>query len=320
MNSRFLETFIALARTPRLRHVAERLHATPSALSMRIRSLEEELGVQLFAPAAKGLILTDAGRRLQPYAEAVVSAVDQLCKAARPSEAITGTVRVGVIETVVLTVLPDLMKLANAELPGVRLDLSIDLSVNLIEELQKGRLDLILCIAQEPGDPYTITENLITLPSHWVARKGLVARDKVEQDVFRHALLTQMRNTAPYNAAVSVAQSLAAQQRIPATSVRVSGSPSLAALVALVREGLGIGIVPGLFVRDDIERGQLETLALPSPQPAVIAQWHGLSASPAALSTAQIVQRACAAYCARHAAGDWIYLAESRLRMAAGKA
>ena len=48
MNSRFLETFIALARTPHLRRVAERMHATPGALSMRIRSLEQELGVALF--------------------------------------------------------------------------------------------------------------------------------------------------------------------------------------------------------------------------------------------------------------------------------
>jgi DNA-binding transcriptional LysR family regulator len=66
MNSRFLETFIALARTPHLRRVAERLHATPGALSMRIRSLEEELGVQLFSADQKALALTDAGKRLQP--------------------------------------------------------------------------------------------------------------------------------------------------------------------------------------------------------------------------------------------------------------
>lgn len=47
MNSRFLETFVELARTPQLRRVADRLHSTPSTISMRIRSLEEELGVKL---------------------------------------------------------------------------------------------------------------------------------------------------------------------------------------------------------------------------------------------------------------------------------
>lgn len=274
MNSRFLETFIALARTPHLRRVAERLHATPGALSMRIRSLEEELGVQLFSADQKALALTDAGKRLQPYAEAVLKAVDDLRRAASQSEEISGTVRVGVIETVVLTVLPDFLKAMASRLPGVRVDLSVDLTVNLIESLRNGQLDLILWVNQEAPDAYTVTENLVALHIHWVARKGLVDPAQAERQVFGHSLFTRMRNTTPYNAAVSVVQGLAARHQIPATSVRVSSSPSLAALVALAREGVGIAIVPALFVRQPIEQGQMEILPLPQPKPLTVAPRH----------------------------------------------
>lgn len=45
MNTKRLETFVELAHTPHLRELAERLHATPSALSMRMKNLEEQLGV-----------------------------------------------------------------------------------------------------------------------------------------------------------------------------------------------------------------------------------------------------------------------------------
>ena len=271
-----------------------------------------------FTAEQKSLALTDAGRRLQPYAQAVLKAVEELRQAAQPRDAVTGRVRVGMMETVVHTLLPDFVKAMGEQLPGVELDLSVDLTVNLIENLMRGELDLILCVGQEPRSPYVLAENLLNLSIHWIARKDLVDAQDALGQVFRHQIMTQMSNTAPYNAAVSVIQKLAADQGVPATRLRISSSPSLAALVALAREGLGVAVVPGLLVKEQLDRGELVQLPLPTPQPLTIAQWHALNASPATLCTAEIVQQVCAAYCARHAPGGWIALADTGIRSGPG--
>ncbi|WMY87486.1 LysR family transcriptional regulator [Pseudomonas shirazica] len=90
MNTKLLETFVELARTPHLRKLAERLHATPSALSMRVKSLEEQLGVELFTSDNKMLSLTEEGRRLLPYAEAAISAFQELIGAASQVSGVGG--------------------------------------------------------------------------------------------------------------------------------------------------------------------------------------------------------------------------------------
>jgi LysR family transcriptional regulator, glycine cleavage system transcriptional activator len=66
---RGLQAFEAVARTGNLAAAAEWVGITPSAISHRIRGLEEELGVQLLQRAPKGLSLTEAGRRYRGAVE-----------------------------------------------------------------------------------------------------------------------------------------------------------------------------------------------------------------------------------------------------------
>ena len=109
MNIRFVETFVALARVGHLRRVAEQLHATPGAISMRVRALERELDVSLIHWDRKKLQLTAEGARLLHHAEALLEAERTLVRIARSGSAAAGRIRVGVIETAVQTCLPDFM-------------------------------------------------------------------------------------------------------------------------------------------------------------------------------------------------------------------
>ncbi|MCA1326743.1 LysR family transcriptional regulator [Herbaspirillum sp. alder98] len=308
MNSRFLETFIELARTPQLRRVAERLHATPSTISVRIRSLEEELGVELFEKTQNALTLTDAGRRLRPYAETVLKAVAELREAAQQSEVISGRVRVGIIETVVLTLLPDFMRQMRALYPGIEIDLTVDLTSNLIRRLADGELDLIICIGLDPIGPHIVSENLLSLKNRWVSRSGLLAPEADVAEVFRHPLMTQMSNSAPYNVTVNLIHKMAASHAIAAADVRIASTPSLAALVSLVKEGLGVAVVPGLLVKEELRSGELVQLGLPEPKPMVISQWHLIDARPVIRYTAQVFRRACIGYHRRNIGDDSVML------------
>ena len=135
MNTKLLETFVELARAPHLRKLADRLHATPSTLSLRIKSLEEHLGVDLFTSDNKILSLTEAGRRLLPYAEAAISAVRKVHSVALEVNDEVGVVKIGLIEAAVYTLLPELIKRLNSELKNVSVTWVVGLTADLLEQI-----------------------------------------------------------------------------------------------------------------------------------------------------------------------------------------
>ena len=305
MNTRFVETFVLLARIGSVRRVAERLHATPGAISMRVRALETELGVTLFDWDRKTLQLTADGQRLLRHAENLVDATRAIERIAKSPGEAGGRVKVGVNETVVHTFLPEMMKALAASLPGVEIDLTVDLTVNLADHLLRGDLDFVIRVAGDNDNPFVVTQNLLELPVHWIARKGSVpARDTLRK-VLDKQLLTQMRGSAPYTAAVNLARELAAQHGLSPNDLRISGSPSLAALVSLVREGVGVAIMPGLLVKEHLERGELVDLSLPAPPPFRIASWYQKTAPAAVPQLADVVRRVCKAY-SKRAGERWV--------------
>lgn len=84
-----LRAFEAAARRLSFKDAANELSVTPGAVSQQIRSLEDELGVPLFARATRAVSLTDAGRRLQPAVSSgfmqIRDAVDRVRPEERPS-------------------------------------------------------------------------------------------------------------------------------------------------------------------------------------------------------------------------------------------
>lgn len=306
MNTRFVETFILLARIGSVRRVAEVMHATPGAISMRLRSLEEELGVSLFRYDGKSMTLTEHGARVLQHAESLMENTRRIEAAARDTGAeFSGRVRVGIVETVVHTCLPDLMKLMRATLPAVEIDLQVDLTVNLAEQMMSGNLDIMIRVASPVHPSHATVEDLMTLQVHWLARKGLLPKRDLLHNVLRQQLLTQVRGTQPYLDAMNVIQQLAGRQGVALSDLRISASPSITAQLALMREGVGVALVPGIFVKDQIERGELVELELPPLQPFKLSLWYPWNASPVTLRTADVLRKAARNFCKRHDA-QWV--------------
>ncbi|SUI42672.1 HTH-type transcriptional regulator gltC [Serratia marcescens] len=73
MDTELLKTFLEVSRTRHFGRAAESLYLTQSAVSFRIRQLENQLGANLFTRHRNNIRLTPAGERLLPYAESLMN-------------------------------------------------------------------------------------------------------------------------------------------------------------------------------------------------------------------------------------------------------
>lgn len=154
MNYKHLHYFLQVARLGGVLRASERLHVAPQTISAQIRSLEEALGMALFAKSGRGLALTDASRMVLGYAEAIFSMGAELEEAIRdhPRQGKLLEFRVGVADAVPKTIACRLIEPATQLPEPVRIvcrEWKLDM---LLGELALHRLDLVIADAPIPSD------------------------------------------------------------------------------------------------------------------------------------------------------------------------
>jgi DNA-binding transcriptional LysR family regulator len=107
MELRQLRYFVAVAEESHFGRAAQRLHMSQPPLSMQIKGLEAELGVELLNRSTRRVRLTDAGRAFLEQARAILGAVEEAQDAARGAEhGMQGQLHVGFISSATLSLLP----------------------------------------------------------------------------------------------------------------------------------------------------------------------------------------------------------------------
>ena len=145
MNLRDLQYLVAVAEHRHFGRAAEACFVSQPSLSAQIAQMEAVLGVKLFERDPRGVRLTRAGEALVPEARATLAACDQLCQLARSSGApLTGPLRLGVIPTVGPYLLPRVLPAVHEAYPELQLFLREDRTAQLVEQLQAGKLDLLM--------------------------------------------------------------------------------------------------------------------------------------------------------------------------------
>src|SRR5258707_5138276 len=137
-----LRAFVAVADCGGFHRAAERLNLTQSTVSQQIKRLEIETERPLFRRTTRSVALTDDGEMLLGDARRLL----QLEEAARHRLAaprLSGTVRLGVVEEVAGGSLPSALGRFAKLHPGVKLEVQIGVSAELIEQFNAGRLDVV---------------------------------------------------------------------------------------------------------------------------------------------------------------------------------
>ncbi len=152
MDVQDLAAFVAVAETGSFSRAGERIHLTQPAVSKRVAALEGELGARLFDRLGRRVVLTEAGRTLEPLARRVLA---DMREGRRAIDNLRGTVR-GALPLVTshhigLRRMPDTLRRFHKTYPEVRLDLDFMGSERAREAVERGDFELgVITLPPEP--------------------------------------------------------------------------------------------------------------------------------------------------------------------------
>lgn len=255
MNLRFVEAFHWALALGSVTRAAEKLHVTQSALSSRIASLEEELGVLLLDRRDKQLRPTMAGVRFHALAQRLLALQREIRTEFGAGAGIAGramVLRIGAIESVVHTWLIGWLREMRAAHPGFELDLTVETTPVLVEQALRGALDLVFAALPAAGSGMRV-HALPPMEMVFVGHRELHAprrRRWTLAQVAAHELLTFQRGSQPHMALLETLR------RAGGPLPRVHAISSISAIAELVEGGFGIAVLP---------RAAAERLALHQP-------------------------------------------------------
>ncbi len=252
MRLKNLETFYWVATLGSFRQTAERLNTTQPAISARIAALEDDLGVRLFDRHGRTPTLTAKGAELLAYAEKFLELRNEIESAVADRRTVRGVVRIGLSETLVHTWFPDLLARVHAVYPNLTVEMHVDTTTNLRDELVRRDLDIAFLVGPV-AEPTMSNRPLCRYGMTWVAAPSLeVPRRRLSPaELAAYPIITFPRRTRPY---VNIRDAL---RGLDVGAVRIHCSSSLTTIIHLAKLGHGIGAVPDVVVARDLRAGRL---------------------------------------------------------------
>lgn len=219
-----IEMVVAVAETGSFARGAQVVHRSPSALSMQIKALEDDLGKPLFIRSTRSLVITPEGQTLLDYGRRMLELrAETWASIVRPE--MTGRVTIGIPDDYASSLLPQVLRKFAVAHPRVEIRVLGLPSIALAPLLEDNTVDLA-CLTKSKG----VTGTLIRVePMVWV---GSSTRQVWKERPLPVALF------APGSNARARAIAALQRERIP---FRMSyESPSLLSLISMVEAGLAV--------------------------------------------------------------------------------
>ena len=258
VNLNQLRVFDAVARTGSFSRAAETLSVTQPAVTLQIRQLERDCGVQLFERIRRRPRLTDAGQRLQEYARRIFALVDEAGRQLEGARGLTsGRLRV-VTGPTGSAYAADLLTRFHRRHPGVDVALSLDTSERIVQRVVTLTDDIGLVGAEQKHPalarrPFCLDPLVaIVARTHpWARRRTVSVRELAEVPlVVRETVSTTRR---------FIEARLGAATRRLRVAMELGSNDAIKRAVEL---GAGVGIVSRQVVRTELRAGTLRAIPL----------------------------------------------------------
>mgnify|MGYP003675310846 CR=1 FL=1 len=228
LDSDLLRTFLAVAQAGSVTDGAARIHRSQSATRIQVKRLETILGRPVFERHGRGVVLSEAGRKLLPVAQDVTARLDAALQDVSQS-AVSGKLRVGIPDDHGRAKLAQIIAAFTRHHPKVQLDVTCALSTGFPDALEKGALDLAI-YEVERAKPHE--EILFEDPTCWVtsAHRDYSTSESLPVALFDHACWWR-------DVAIASLEARGRPYRVVYSSQSVSG------VVAAVEAGIAVGLL-----------------------------------------------------------------------------
>lgn len=236
-----LRTFAAVADFGSITRAAAQLGRSQPAVSLQMKRLEEIVATPLCRWDGRRMLLTDRGQTLLGYAAQILRLNDEAI-GTLTQPALAGHVKVGTPNDFAITFLPRILGRFVDRYPGVTLDVSCDLSVNLLKQFATGDAGFDLVLAMHGDRPMGRPVRLWPEPLVWISSPvhAIAARRPLPLVVYPEGCVYRRRLTRALDDA-------GLPWRI------VYCSPSLAGLQAAIISGLGVTVLARSTVPEGLQ-------------------------------------------------------------------
>jgi DNA-binding transcriptional LysR family regulator len=249
MDVRVLRQYVVLSETLSFTRAAEILHMSQPPLSMGIRRLEEYIGTRLLERTTRQVSLTPAGEAALIEIRKALFHLDQAKRhALQTTEGVRGKLRMGLVGSATLSLIPRLVPPFRNAFPGIELVLQEHSTKRIVQEVEVGNLDLglvrspvvnanRLCVTLLERDHF-----IAALPadSHLatISKNGCISLSDLEDSPF----VSYSSSEAPglHNIVTQACQSVGFLPKVAHETTQIQ------ATISLVASGLGVALVPSL--------------------------------------------------------------------------
>lgn len=250
-----LETLLWIARLGTFRAAAERLGTTQPAISARVREIEAQLGIEVFRKEGRRMVLTARGRNLVQDCEPLWAGLETALLRAGGFAGASGVVRIATGEIAAASCLPRFVEGVERDLPGVTLEIELDLTARMLQQLLSATCDIAF-LAGPVASPGVRTTAIGAVELVWVA-----SRETAAAGGFARTLpLWSIPSHSPIHGAM-----LDSLESGGIASGPINTCNNVRTLVEIVRCGGGAAVLPETMIRGELARGELvEVLARPA--------------------------------------------------------
>ncbi len=169
--------FYVVAKHKHMTKASEELHISQPAISQAIKKLEEQLDGTLFLRSNKGMSLTEEGKMFYEYVKGALELIDNAEREFTSFKDLSkGQIKIGCSTTLTKLVLMDAIERFHLDYPKINIDITNDLTSNLINDLKLGKLDFVIF------NESNLKESNVSLKKIKELKQGFIYNPKFFQD------------------------------------------------------------------------------------------------------------------------------------------
>ena len=245
MENRNLYTFKRVCELNSITKAAMQLGYVQSTVTTQIKLLENELGVKLFERYGNTIRITDAGEKLLEYSNEIFRITDRFMDAMQEEKEISGSLRIAAVDSVCMTVLPNILNQFIQKYPKVNIKIVSGVADELKHYLACGQADIAFVLDfNKPSDEwYLLIEKTVELGFYIAADAPL---ESIGMEDLKKQKFVLTEPNCQYRKRV---EAFFEKNGIEPDILMESSSTE--AIIKIVANGLGITYLPGIVANQN---------------------------------------------------------------------